>query len=143
MTIQFQQVFNTDRLFNTYPPSSMAYARELMFLYISIIVAAFVVYAAVAFLFPNKKQTLLKKFSRKICRYFVGVALLGVLFVISRLQYIAFFSMRFFLLVNLLAILSMIWYFVYEWVYEYPKYQTKFLQQIEKEKYLPRRKTRR
>ncbi|OIP98769.1 hypothetical protein AUK40_01085 [Candidatus Wirthbacteria bacterium CG2_30_54_11] len=139
---QLQTLFDTDNLFNVHPPSAFSTASvyfTVFFLLIAVwIIAPFVLKT----MFPAKGSAILRQFLRKITSYFATASLLGVFLVWCRIQYIAFFSMRIWLLSLVLLQIGMALYFIYEARILYPRFMSMYRQQLEKEKYLPKRKTR-
>lgn len=140
--MNLRNLFNTSRLFSARPPVSFQYGQGL-YIYFSLMIVGCIVALLVSDRLLNAKaRTLHRSFIHKIARYYMISAIIGIILVFARLQYIALFAMRFLLLGLILVQIGMIGYFVFEAKVEFPKYQKSFLSEMERQKYLPKRKKR-
>ncbi|MBI2464452.1 hypothetical protein HYV57_05850 [Candidatus Peregrinibacteria bacterium] len=87
--------------------------------------------------FKYKKDPVLKKILKRFPFRFYGLAITGEILLFLRSQSIPLFSMRFFLLLLMAAIIVLIMRMAYLYKKIYPKEQSKHAAKLEKKKYLP------
>ncbi len=139
---QLQSLFDLDTLFDARPPSAFAPASLFVTVFVVLIALWAVTPFALRTFLPQKEYAILRQFIRKVTSYLAVPAFFGIFLIWCRVQYVAIFSMRIWLLALVLMMVGMIGYFVFEASVEYPKFMSMFKRELEKEKYLPKRKTR-
>ncbi len=142
LRLELQALFNLPLLFDMQPVQSFRYDTVLLFFYAFLSIISIAILLLTKFKLRDKKTLTRKREWQKIARVFLTLGLLGAFFVLSDMEQIAFFAMRFLMLLTLSCTIGMAIYFVIEWVKYFPLYHAKFHDNIHKQQYLPKRKKR-
>mgnify|MGYP000573349800 CR=1 FL=1 len=138
--MDFQRLFSLSRLFDTRPSSSFKYSDLLLYWFSMSSLAWIIFMFIINRLLGSKQQNLNRLFCFKLARYYLISNLTGLFFLLARVQNIPLFGMRFFLLVTILIQIGMALYFVFEKHKKFPAYQKKYLKELERQKYLPKKR---
>jgi hypothetical protein len=134
-------LFDINRLFAIRPPVDFRFDWLLWFY------AAAAVLSLLIFFLLGTRQTARNRMPRirlikDALKTLFYTSLVGVFLVFSRVQDVALFSMRLWLLLLILMQIGLAAYYGYMWQREIPAYEARLAKQIEKNKYLPKRKKR-
>lgn len=133
-------LFNASRLFDNRPFSDFEYGPALFWFFSLLLILAFIGKVSLSYIMQERHQRLKKRILSQVFTSGLILAPIGLFLVFAREQAVAFFAMRFFMLFLLILLLALAIYFAYVWLKLLPPHEERVQAQIEKNKYLPKRK---
>lgn len=138
--MDFDLLFDVDRLFDNAPPSSFEWGNEFLYSFIAIAIVAFVTRVFASRVLKDQTQKYIKALVNQISTVYFWLAAIGIFLVLARTQFIQFFSMRFFLLTLILTLFGFAIYYITVFFTQLPGYQARLSQSQKQRRYLPQAK---